>query len=43
MKSLRFSAVLAFSLLPTLLFGQIADSNPLSLASEQPANENVAA
>lgn len=43
MKSLRFSAVLVFSLLPTLLFGQIADSNPLSLASKQPDNENVAA
>lgn len=43
MKSLRFSAVLVFSFLPTLLFSQIADSNPLSLASKQPDNENVAA
>lgn len=42
MKSLRFSAVLIFSFLPTLLFGQLADSNSLSLATTQPENENVA-
>lgn len=37
MRSFRFSAVLVFSFLPTLLFGQTADTN----SSTQPDSENV--
>jgi tetratricopeptide (TPR) repeat protein len=42
-RSSRFSAVLILSFFPTLLFGQITDTNLLSSANTQPDNENVAA